>query len=137
MSQLFRRPSPKAVVDQESDTNSGYSSLLGPSSSTYQSPERRHRRTKSTPVLAAGVLQDHHPRPWLSAAESQRSGRRTSSSAGERPPARKLVKEPGGAGSARPSFSLELSDSDGEKEKGPIGRGIDRLKELCRKGGWS
>jgi hypothetical protein len=36
-------------------------------------------------------------------------------------------------GSGRPSFSLELSDSEAEKEKGLVRRQIARLKELYRR----
>ncbi|KAK3336665.1 hypothetical protein B0T19DRAFT_46287 [Cercophora scortea] len=49
----------------------------------------------------------------------------------ERPPTRKLVKDPNGSG--RPSFSFELSDSDTEKDKGLVRRQIARLKELYRR----
>lgn len=36
-------------------------------------------------------------------------------------------------GSGRPSFSLELSDSDGEKEKGIVRRQIDKLRDLYKR----
>jgi hypothetical protein len=119
ISRLFRRPSSKAATQPEPDPNSAYSSLLDP-----VSPLPQHRRTKSS---LSGLRRQQDPSwPWLLNAAA---GSRTS---GERPPARKLVKDPGG--SARPSFSLELSDSDAEKEKGIFGRGFDRLKELYRRG---
>jgi hypothetical protein len=37
-------------------------------------------------------------------------------------------------GSGRPSFSLELSDSDAEKDKGIVRRQLARIKELYRRG---
>lgn len=126
MSQLFRRPPSKAAAavaaDPDPDPNSAYSSLLDPVSSIRGAPHQ-HRRTKSSPT-AAGV--HDQPRPWLSARPSAPA---------ERPPVRKLVKEPG-PGSARPSFSLELSsETDGAgKEKGFVRRGIERLKEIYRGG---
>lgn len=122
MSKLFRRPSSKVVPapDPDLDPNSAYSSLLNPVSSHQHLPQ--HRRTKSSP---SGLRRSPDSRPWLLSAAV---GSRTS---GDRPPARKLVKEPGG--SSRPSFSLELPDDDAEKEKGFLGRGIDRLKGLYRR----
>lgn len=65
-------------------------------------------------------------RPWLGTAENRTSWN------GERQPPRKLVKDQNGSG--RPSFSLELSDSDGEhKEKGIVRRQIDRFRHLYRR----
>jgi hypothetical protein len=46
-------------------------------------------------------------------------------------PTRKLVKDMNGSG--RPSFSLELSDTDAEKEKSIVRRQIAKLKELYRR----
>ncbi|KAL0474359.1 hypothetical protein QR685DRAFT_549150 [Neurospora intermedia] len=107
--------------------DSAYSSLLDPMVRAMEPPE--HRRTKSTPsgwmqgFATSG--QDVSHRTWLSAAE------RRSSSTGERPPPRKLVKDPNGSG--RPSFSVELSDSDGEKKKGVLRRQLIRLRSFYRR----
>ncbi|KAK0729965.1 hypothetical protein B0H67DRAFT_638523 [Lasiosphaeris hirsuta] len=80
---------------------------------------RRRGKSSSWPYEANAAMAS---RPWLGAAEGRPSW------TGERPPTRKLVKDPGSAG--RPSFSLELSDSDGEKDKGIVRRQITRLKGL-------
>ncbi|KAK0737556.1 hypothetical protein B0T21DRAFT_410996 [Apiosordaria backusii] len=102
-----------------------YSSLLDPSSehssdvialpSSPNSPSRPLRgRAKSS-------LVDYQSRNWISAVENQ----------GEKPPARKLVKDMNGSG--RPYFSQSLSDSDGEKEKGLMRRQIARLKSFYKR----
>jgi len=147
MSNLFRRrssaktrstsfPSLSQTQQAEEDQNSGYLSLLGRiSTSSTAAPPYDNETTE----LACGngafrvfVAQAHESpysgRRWLSAAENHRH-----SWTGERPPTRKLVKEPHGSG--RPSFSLELnsSDSDGEKDKGLVRRQFDRLKGLYRR----
>jgi len=125
------RPAPH---QQDPDLNSAYLSLLdrdeneadhgenlttGRSEPAQQRRPVRHRRLKSLP-------QDPMTsRSWLTAAEGRPSW------TGERPPTRKLVKEQNGSG--RPSFSLELSDSDVEKDKGIVRRQIARLKELYRR----
>ncbi|AEO65296.1 uncharacterized protein THITE_2169934, partial [Thermothielavioides terrestris NRRL 8126] len=77
-------------------------------------PQQSSRRGRG---LSAGG--DCPPRPWRAAAESRPSWTT------ERPPPRKLVKDMNGSG--RPSFSLELSDSEAEKEKGLVRRQIARL----------
>ncbi len=161
MSRLFRRPSssvpshqPRAPPEHhpdagqlydDADPSSAYSSLLNdhdhdhdhdPSPSDLLSdPDAalpagaqrwRHRRTKSSPAPAAWANPEFTAsRPWLSTAEGRPSW------AGERPPTRKLVKDPNG--SARPSMSIELSDSDGEKDKGIVKRGFERLRGLYRR----
>ncbi|KAH8885710.1 hypothetical protein GQ53DRAFT_659286 [Thozetella sp. PMI_491] len=148
MSRLFRRPStkvPSPHSDLETDAGqsypfgdpdpaSGYSSLLndhdasdgGESPPAAQLQGHRHRRAKSSPAPAAWASAEFAAsRPWLSTAEGRPSW------TGERPPTRKLVKDPNG--SARPSMSIELSDSDGEKDKGLVQRGIARLRGLYRK----
>ncbi len=96
-----------------------YSSLLSDHDFAYENEDpvvsaprqQRHRRAKSSPlarelgesgVLCIAPLVEH----------SRESGELDE----ERPPARKLVKDPNG--SSRPSMSIELSDSDGEKRKG-------------------
>ena len=142
MSQLFRRPSSNAPKDTSpADPISGYSSLLNPVSSIEPVEQPRHhyrRRRRHTGsssagwpslgmVTGSGSGGSHQDsRPWLSAVEARPSW------TGERPPARKLVKEPG-SGSARPSFSVELSDSDDEKDKGFLRRSFGRLKDLYRR----
>lgn len=108
--------------------DSAYSSLLDPMMRATEPPE--HRRTKSTPSawmqgFATSGQQDISHRAWLSTAE------RRPSWTGERPPPRKLVKDPNGSG--RPSFSVELSDSDGEKEKGVLRRQLTRLRSFYRR----
>ncbi|KAK4235872.1 serine hydrolase-like protein [Achaetomium macrosporum] len=97
MSKLFRSRhcSPKPPQD-------AYSSLLDPECPAWEQSGPRGRGQSSA--------SDYPPRRWLFVAESRPSW------AGERPPTRKLVKDMNGSG--RPSFSLELSDSDAEKEKG-------------------
>jgi hypothetical protein len=123
-----------APHQQDPDHNSAYLSLLdrdesehgrdecvttgGPEPAQQRRPAR-HRRLKSLPQDPMAS------RSWLAAAESRPSW------TGERPPARKLVKEQNGSG--RPSFSLELSESDVEKDKGIVRRQIARLKELYRR----
>jgi hypothetical protein len=147
MSRLFRRPSSKGVHNTQDDPNSVFSSLLNPVTTVHptareQQPEKPpHRRTKSSP----GVLttQDQTPsfssRPWLSLVVAERQPSWTS----DRTSKRKLVKEPGSAGSARPSFSHELSDRGEEESSGKedgrdrgIGmmrRGVERIRELYRR----
>jgi hypothetical protein len=123
-----------APHQQDPDHNSAYLSLLdrdenehgrdedlapGGSDAAQHRRPARHLRLKSLPQDAMVS------RSWLAAAESRPSW------TGERPPARKLVKEQNGSG--RPSFSLELSESDVEKDKGIVRRQIARLKELYRR----
>lgn len=135
-----------------SDPNSAYSSLLSEHDFAYdnqnhhhshhasedpvlaappprprQQPQQQHRRAKSSPTPAAWAAGSEFSatRPWLSTAESRTSW------TGERPPTRKLVKDPNGSG--RPSMSIELSDSDGEKEKGIVKRGFEKLRDLYRR----
>ncbi|KAK4042503.1 hypothetical protein C8A01DRAFT_33444 [Parachaetomium inaequale] len=114
MSKLFRRrhSAPRPLLDP-----SAYSSLLDPSISAQDQPGG-HSRGRTSPA-------DYHSRPWLAAAEVRPSWN------GERPPTRKLVKDMNGSG--RPSFSLELSDSDNEKDKGVVRRQLARLRELYRR----
>jgi len=114
MSNLFRsrRSSPKPLPD-----SSAYSSLLDPGVSVMQQPSQRHRDGTSAA--------EYHSRSWLAVVENR------SSWTGERPPTRKLVKDMNGSG--RPSFSLDLSDSDGEKEKGIVRRQLARLKVLYKR----
>lgn len=110
MSKLFRSPHSLATptASPDHDHHSAYSSLLSQQSQDRPSPP------------------DYQSRPWLTAVEGR------SSWTGERPATRKLVKDMNGSG--RPSFSLELSDSDAEKEKGIVTRQIARLlKELYRR----
>ena len=130
-----------------SDPNSAYSSLLSEHDFAYDNhhdhnhhtsedpvlaappPRRRqqHRRAKSSPTPAgwAAGYEFSASRPWLSTAESRTSW------TGERPPTRKLTKDPNGSG--RPSMSIELSDSDGEKDKGIVKRGFEKLRDLYRR----
>lgn len=115
MSGLFR--SRHSTVKFSQDHHSPYSSLLDPTASTQQQPGGR-ARAKTSPA-------DHLSRPWLATAENR------SSWTGERAPSRKLVKDMNGSGP--PSFSIELSDTDAEKEKGIVRRQIARLKELYRR----
>ncbi|GAB1311682.1 hypothetical protein MFIFM68171_01892 [Madurella fahalii] len=115
MSRLFRSRHSTAKLAQ--DHHSAYSSLLDSAAPTQQEPSGRTRSKSS--------LGDHFSRPWLTAAESR------SSWTGDRLPTRKLVKDMNGSG--RPSFSLELSDTNAEKEKGIVRRQIARLKELYRR----
>jgi hypothetical protein len=114
MSKIFRRrhSNPRLLLDQ-----SAYSSLLDPSISAQEQPGG-HSRGRTTPA-------DYQTRPWLAAAESRPSW------TGERPPTRKLVKDMNG--SSRPSFSLEISNSDTEKERGVVRRQLARLMELYRR----
>ncbi|OIW31366.1 hypothetical protein CONLIGDRAFT_315939 [Coniochaeta ligniaria NRRL 30616] len=149
MSRLFRRPSSKGVGSMQDDPNSVFSSLLNPVTTAIPTAAREqqpgkppHRRTKSSPGVLA--TQDQLPslssRPWLSLVVAERQ---TSWTTGERPPKRKLVKDPGSAGSARPSFSHELSDhghgEEGRKEDGRdkgfgiMRRGVERIRELYRR----
>jgi hypothetical protein len=143
MSRLFSRnrsSSGSAPHEVDHDPNSAYLSLLDPdhdhenghghehesgavaSASVQRRPSTRHRRLRSLPQEAMSS------RSWLAAATESRS-----SWTGERPPGgRKLVKE-NQNGTGRPSFSLELSDSDVEKEKGIVRRQIARLKEFYRR----
>jgi hypothetical protein len=112
MSKFFRsRHSPKPTLDQ-----SAYSSLLDPGVSVTQQPSQQHR-DRASPL-------DYHSRSWLAVVENRASW------TGERPPTRKLVKDMNGS---RPSSSLELSDTDAEKEKGIVRRQLARLKELYRR----
>lgn len=144
MSRLFRGPSPKGVHStEEDDPNSAFSSLLNPAAATHalaQGPEQgklSHKRSRSSASLLTAAAHDQlHSRPWLSLAVAER----TNSWTGDRPPTRKLVKDPGSAGSARPSFSHELSDHGEEscgaaKERGPgmMRRGLERIRELYRR----
>ncbi|CCC10310.1 hypothetical protein SMACR_02886 [Sordaria macrospora] len=131
---LMSPPNSMPLSEQEnrdsSDNHhdSAYSSLLDPMVRAMEPPE--HRRTKSTPGawiqgFATSGQQDISHRTWLSTAE------RRPSWTGERPPPRKLVKDPNGSG--RPSFSVELSDSNGEKEKGVLRRQLTRLRSFYRR----
>ena len=139
MSRLFsnsRSATGPAPHHLDPDHNSAYLSLLDHDHDPDNDPDHdpkadgsgpvqqrrpaRHRRLKSLPQEAMAS------RSWLTAAESRPSW------TGERPPARKLVKE-NQNGSGRPSFSLELSDSEVDKEKGIVRRQIARLKELYRR----
>lgn len=152
MPRLFRRPSSKGVptstAEEDDDPHSVFSSLLNPvATATTHAPVRdrepgklSHRRTRSSPGLLLSAAQDQlHSRPWLSLVVAERQGSWT----GDRPPARKLVKDPGSAGSARPSFSHELSDHADEscgkedaKDAGGAGmmrRGLERIRELYRR----
>ncbi|KAK3363332.1 hypothetical protein B0T25DRAFT_562354 [Lasiosphaeria hispida] len=106
-----------AAHDGSSDAANGVTAAVDQMTATLR---QQHRRGKSSswPYEANAMAS----RPWLGAAEGRPSW------TGERPPTRKLVKGPGSAG--RPSFSLELSDSDGEKDKGIVRRQIARLKGL-------
>jgi hypothetical protein len=140
MSRLFRRPSSKAVSNPQDDTESVFSSLLTPPTTmqpvTHQAEQPPHRRTKSSP----GVLNSPDQissRPWLSllVAEGQ-------SWTADRPAKRKLVKDPNSAGSARPSFSVELLDHGGDEDRrreegkerlGLVRRGVERIRELYRR----
>lgn len=113
MSRLFRsRSSTKPLQD-------AYWSLLEPDT---EIPVRRPSGRRGAGQAAAG---DYPARPWLAAAENRPSW------AGDRPPTRKLVKDMNGSG--RPSFSLELSNSEPEQERGLVRRQIARLKELYRR----
>ncbi|KAK4102981.1 hypothetical protein N658DRAFT_331048 [Parathielavia hyrcaniae] len=105
MSKLFR--SRHTPLRSEPDHCSGYSSLL------------------DQPSQYRACAAEYHSRWWLVAAENRPSW------TADRPPARKLIKDMNGSG--RPSFSLELSDSDAEKEKGIVRRQLARLKELYRR----
>lgn len=141
MSRLFNRPSTKLPSNQahqdDDDPNSVFSSLLNPIPTTISlpgPPPPHRRRTKSTPGILAGP---DASRPWLSllvAAEQ------------DRPAKRKLIKEPGGGGSARPSFSVELGDraddglvmrekdgGEGKVKVGAVRRGLERIRELYRR----
>ncbi|KAH8908223.1 hypothetical protein BR93DRAFT_968051 [Coniochaeta sp. PMI_546] len=148
MSRLFRRPSSKGVHNTQNDPNSVFSSLLDPVTTIYttaqeQQPERPpHRRTKSSPgiLTTPDQLPSLSSRPWLSLVVAERQ----TSWTGDRPPKRKLVKGPGSGGSARPSFSHELSEhgdadesgrrEDGrEKGIGMMRRGVERIRELYRR----
>ena len=116
MSNLFRSrrspPLPRPLPD-----HSAYSSLLDPGVSATQPPGQRHRDRSSAA--------EYHARSWLAVVETRPSW------TGERPPTRKLVKDMNGSG--RPSFSLDLSDSDAEKEKGIVRRQLARLKVLYKR----
>ncbi len=115
MSNLFRsrRATPPPLPD-----HSAYSSLLDPGVSATQPPGGQRHRDRSS----AG---EHHARSWLAVVEHRPSW------TGERPPTRKLVKDMNGSG--RPSFSLDLSDSGDDKEKGLVRRQLARLKVLYRR----
>ncbi|KAK3935233.1 hypothetical protein QBC46DRAFT_397949 [Diplogelasinospora grovesii] len=131
MSRVFRRPSShKTMVSprqDEEDPHSAYSSLLDPAtvSANQQQQHQPHRRAKSSPTNDYPTTSTR-PSRWLGDSRSSWTG-------GERPPTRKLVKDPNGSG--RPSFSLELLDSvaAAEKDKGIVWRHIARLKELYRR----
>jgi hypothetical protein len=148
MSRPFRRPSSKDVHrrQEEEDPNSVFSSLLKPVATIHTAaPDQQrekplHRRTKSSPGLLSTSQDQPHSRPWLSLVVAERQ----TSWTGERPPTRKLVKDPGSSGSARPSFSQELSEhadesdcnEDKGKDRGGIGmmrRGVERIRELYRR----
>lgn len=125
MARLFTRSRANTGPAPQHDSI-GYRSLLnpdcdsdvdGPDATRRPSLHLHHRRLRSLPNEAMAS------RSWLAVAESRPSG--------ERPPPRKLVKEQNGSG--RPSFSLELSDSDAEKERGLVRRQFARLKELYRR----
>ncbi|KAK4125329.1 hypothetical protein N657DRAFT_680060 [Parathielavia appendiculata] len=115
MSKLFRSRRPPA--HSETDGCSGYSALLDPAALEQQEQGQRSQYRASAA--------EYHSRWWLVTAESRPSW------TAERPPARKLVKDMNGSG--RPSFSLELSDNDAEKEKGMVRRQLSRLKDLYRR----
>lgn len=148
MSRLLftRRPARLLPDHDEEDPASAYSSLLDqddPATTATSGhsalPQRslslryQHRRTKSSPKV-------------YTAATQNAVVRRQPSWTGERP-VRKLVKEPT-AGSARPSFSVEISDGDGDgggdgnagghkKDKGKAGsstvrRSILRLRDYWK-----
>jgi hypothetical protein len=134
MASLFRRPSAKTVnlnLSEEEDDGhtSAYLSLLDPVYNV-RAAGPRHRRTKSSP---GGIYLDSTSRPWLAAAETSYW------TGADRPPTRKLVKDPT-SGSPRPLSSVELSgDDDGDKKpskvksgKGTVKRQIERLRELYR-----
>ncbi|KAL2150319.1 hypothetical protein VTH82DRAFT_7995 [Thermothelomyces myriococcoides] len=112
MAKIFqgRHPSPKPPFDQ-----SAYLSLLDPAASVLEQPYEQSR----------GRIADPTSRSWIAAAESR------SCWAGERPPTRKLVKDMNGSGP--PSSALELSDSDGDREKGIVRRQLSKLKEFYRR----
>ncbi|KAK1758641.1 hypothetical protein QBC47DRAFT_358472 [Echria macrotheca] len=129
MSRFFARS--RANTAPAPHLDNSYRSLLNPDYDSEEAadndargmdPARRpslHRRLRSLPHDANAMAS----RSWLAVAESRPSG--------ERPPPRKLVKDQNGSG--RPSFSLELSDSDAEKDKGLVRRQIARLKGLYRR----
>ncbi|EOO03082.1 hypothetical protein UCRPA7_1410 [Phaeoacremonium minimum UCRPA7] len=150
MSRLLftRRPARLLPEHDDEDPASAYSSLLDqddPAVAEHQAaaaaaaaasafPQRsqslryQHRRTKSSPKV-------------YTAAAQTAVIRRQPSWTGERP-VRKLIKEPT-AGSARPSFSVEISDGDGDgdggaqgKEKGKAGSGTVRRSILRLRDYW-
>lgn len=115
MSKFFgnRHSSPR--LDQ-----SAFLLLLDPSDISAVHERPTGGRT-STPLADS----HHATKLWLAAVEGRPSW------IGERPPTRKLVKDMNGSG--RPSFSLELSDSDtAEKDKGVVRRQLSRLRLLYR-----
>lgn len=135
-----------------------YSSLLDPSSDILTSPVNPSSTHPHSPtsfaipmrrraVSASAARTLGGERPWLFAASTEGGY----GGVGRRPP-NKLVKDP--SGSARPSFSVEISDSDGEKDgasaaavtttaaaagaswkgKAMLRRRLSKLKELYRRG---
>ncbi|KAK3694814.1 hypothetical protein B0T22DRAFT_437864 [Podospora appendiculata] len=114
-----RRPSAKFhAPPHQQEANEVYSSLLlddDDDADDVPAVSGQHRRPRSSLRWSHGFT----------------TYRLSTEGAGERPPTRKLVKDPNGSG--RPSFSLELSDSDTEKDKGLVRRQIARLKELYRR----
>ncbi|KAK3393204.1 hypothetical protein B0H63DRAFT_13287 [Podospora didyma] len=133
MSRLLRRSSGNGPPTPKDDPNSVYLSLLDAENDDNDDDD--YYGFNSVPVIQQPPLpHQQHRRAWTSeSAKSWASA--DSTGTGERPPARKLIKEPGN-GSARPSFSLELSDTDGEKEKpsgGIVRRKIAKFKSFYRR----
>jgi hypothetical protein len=126
MSRLFTKRSTHLLPPASHDPNSAFSSLLSPPSrSSSPSLPQASRPSSALPHTSQGA---EVRRSWLSALESRRC------STGERPPPRKLIKEPNG--SARPSSSVELSDGDrggSAGEKGGFRRKLARLRQLYRR----
>lgn len=111
---------------RQNDPNSAYLSLL-------DQDHDDHDHDHELEIVGPDLVQQRRParppqdgRSWFAAVETRQSW------TGERQPTRKLVKEQH-SGSGRPSFSLELSDSEVNKDKGLMRRQIARLRELYRR----
>ena len=130
MARLFARTQSSTATPAQCPNHDGHSAYVSLLSADHDCEPQgardvaarrllHHGRSNSSPQVLMAA------RHWSAAAEGRPSW------TCERPPTRKLVKDPNGSG--RPSFSLELSDSDAEKDKSLMRRQIDRLKELYRR----
>ncbi|KAK0717157.1 hypothetical protein B0T26DRAFT_751250 [Lasiosphaeria miniovina] len=160
MSKIFRRMSWVAPATEEEDPHSAYLSLLDANRREEQQESddfdyfttantaktQRRRPSSQQRYKHKRARSNDSSKSWLSSVETPTSSSSSSWLGDRGRPFRKLVKEPG-IGSARPSFSLELSEEDSDAERvvnppssggggggGVVRRQLSKLKVMCRKG---